>query len=113
MQEIIRPEIGFAFTLPISGFVSVVSLAVFGLPGNGIQLAPGLPFGQVHLARFLLGKLLVRNGFLHNVSLLMLFKYDIMPLFGFIKDLSSYSTICYTKGNHCNEGFYAHCKTQT
>jgi hypothetical protein len=38
MQEIIRPEIGFAFTLPISGFVSVVILAVFGLPGGGIQL---------------------------------------------------------------------------
>ena len=52
-------------TFPISGFVSVVGLAVFWLSGNGIQLAPGLPFGQVHLALFLLGKLLVGNEFLH------------------------------------------------
>ena len=32
-------------TPPIPGFVSVVCLAVLGLPGDGIQLAPGLPFG--------------------------------------------------------------------
>ena len=60
-------------TLPIPGFVSVVCLAVFGLSGDGIQLAPGLPLGQVHLALFLLGKLLVGNEFLHTDFLLIWF----------------------------------------
>ena len=55
-------------TLPIPGFVSVVSLAVLGLPGDGIQLAPGLPFGLVDLSLFLLGKLFVGNEFFHNAT---------------------------------------------
>ena len=37
-------------TLPIPGFVSVVSFAVLGLPGDGIQLTPGLPPGLINLA---------------------------------------------------------------
>ena len=60
-------------TLPIPGFVSVVSLAILRLSGDGVQLAPGLPFGQVHLALFLLGKLLVGNEFLHTDFLLIWF----------------------------------------
>ena len=46
-------------TLPIPGLVSVVSLAVFWLSGDGIKFAPGLPSGLVDLSLFLLGKLLV------------------------------------------------------
>ena len=60
-------------TLPIPGFVSIVCLAVFRLPGDGIQLTPGLPLGQVHLALFLLGKLLVGDKFLHTDFLLIWF----------------------------------------
>ncbi len=60
-------------TFPISGFVSVVGFAVFGLPGDGVQFAPGLPLGQVHLALFLLGKLLIGNEFLHTDFLLIWF----------------------------------------
>ena len=60
-------------TLPIPGFVSVVSFAVFRLPGDGIQLTPGLSLGQVHLALFLFGKLLVGNEFLHTDFLLIWF----------------------------------------
>ena len=60
-------------TLPIPGFVSVVCLAVDRLPGDGIQLTPGLPLSQVHLALFLLGKLLVGNEFLHTDFLLIWF----------------------------------------
>ena len=37
-------------TFPIPGVVSVVSLAVFGLSGDGIQRIPDLPLVQVHLA---------------------------------------------------------------
>ena len=59
------------FTLPIPGFVSVVCLAVLRLPGDGVQLAPGLPLSQVHFALFLLGKLLVGDDFLHIYCLLM------------------------------------------
>ena len=36
-------------TFPIPGIVAVVSLAVFGLSGDRIQLIPGLPLVQVHL----------------------------------------------------------------
>ena len=65
-MNIERPGTGFVIlTLPIPGFVSVVGLAVLGLPGDGIQLTPGLPTGLINLAFFLLGKLLVRNIFLH------------------------------------------------
>ena len=53
-------------TLPIPGFVSVVGFAIFRLPGDGIQLAPGLPSGSIDLALFLFGKLLIGNEFLHN-----------------------------------------------
>ena len=60
-------------TLPIPGFVSVVSLAVFGFSGDRVQLAPGLPLGEVHLALFLLGKLLVGDKFLHTDFLLIWF----------------------------------------
>ena len=75
-------------TLPIPGFVSVVSLAVLGLPGDGIQFAPGLPFDLVDLALFLLGKLLVGNEFFYNANLLMV-SADIIArsLSGIIKDL--------------------------
>ena len=57
-------------TLPISGFVSVVSLAVYRLPGDGVQLTPGLPTGLIDLTLFLLGKLLVGNEFFHFCNLL-------------------------------------------
>jgi len=60
-------------TLPIPGFVSVVCLAVCGLSGDGVQLAPGLPPGLIDLALFLLGKLLVGNEFLHTDFLLIWF----------------------------------------
>ena len=59
-------------TLPIPGFVSVVSLAVFGFSGDRVQLAPGLPFGQVHLALLFFRGLLVGNEFLHICNLLVL-----------------------------------------
>ena len=52
-------------TLPIPGFVAVVCLAILGLPGDGIQLTPGLSPGLIDLALFLFGKLLVGNEFLH------------------------------------------------
>ena len=55
-------------TLPIPGFVSVVGLAVLQLSGDGVRLAPGLAFGLVELALFLLGKLLVGNEFFHTDS---------------------------------------------
>ena len=58
-------------TLPIPGFVSVVGLAVFRLPCDGIQLAPGLPSGLVDLSLFFLGKLLVGNEFFHTDFLLI------------------------------------------
>ena len=57
--------------LPIPGFVSVVSLAVCGLSGDGIQFAPGLSPGLINLAFFLLGKLLVGNEFFHTDFLLV------------------------------------------
>ena len=50
-------------THPIPGFVSVVGLAVLGLASDGVQFAPGLPFRQIHLVLFLLGKLLVGDEF--------------------------------------------------
>ena len=55
-------------TFPISGIVSVVGLAVCGLPGDGIQLAPGLPFGLVDLSLLFFRKLLVGDKFLHNAT---------------------------------------------
>ena len=64
-------------TLPIPGFVSVVGLTVFRLPGDGIQLAPGLPFSQVYLVLFLLGKLLIGNEFFHKRSSLCCVKNSI------------------------------------
>ena len=58
-------------TFPISGFVSAVGLAVCGLPGDGVQLAPGLPLGQIHLALLFLRELFVGNEFFHTDFLLM------------------------------------------
>ena len=73
-MNIERPGTGFVIlTLPIPGFVSVVCLAVLRLPRDGIQLAPGLPSGKIHLALFLLGKLLVGNESLHTDLLLIWF----------------------------------------
>ena len=60
-------------TLPIPGFISVIGFAVFGLSGDRVQLAPGLPPGLIDLALFLLGKLLVGNEFLHTDFLLIWF----------------------------------------
>ena len=60
-------------TLPIPGFISVVGLAVDRLPGDGIQLTPGLPTGLINLALFLFGKLLVGDEFLHTDFLLAWF----------------------------------------
>ena len=55
-------------TLPIPGFVSVVGLAVLGLPGYRIPFAPGLPSDLVDLALFFLGKFLIGNEFFHNAT---------------------------------------------
>ena len=55
-------------TFPIPGFVSVVCLAVCGLSGDGVQLAPGLTSGLIDFPLFLLGKLLVGNEFFHIVT---------------------------------------------
>ena len=45
-MHIESPGTGFVIlTLPIPGFVSVIGFAVFRLSGDGIQFAPGLPFG--------------------------------------------------------------------
>ena len=41
-------------TLPIPGFVSVVSLAVLRLPCNKVQFTLGLPPGLIGFALFLL-----------------------------------------------------------
>lgn len=68
-MNIERPGTGFVIlTFPIPGFVSVVYLAVFRLPGDGIQFAPGLPTALVDLTFFLLGKLLIGNEFFHNAT---------------------------------------------
>jgi len=59
-MNIERPGTGFVIrTFPIPGFVSVVGLAVCGLPGDGVQLAPGLPSGLVDSALLFFRKLLV------------------------------------------------------
>ena len=55
-------------TLPIPGFISVVGLAVFGLSGDGVQFAPGMPTRLIDLTLFLLGKFLVGNEFFHNAT---------------------------------------------
>jgi len=65
---------GQKFLLPILRPLSVIGLAVFGLSGDGVQFAPGLSFSQVHLALFLLGKLLVGNEFFHKRSSLWFLK---------------------------------------
>ena len=78
-----NPGIGFVIiTLPIPGFVSVVSLAVFWLSGDGVQLAPGLPSGLVDLSFFLFGKLLIGNVFFHNINLLVVIKILYHASFG-------------------------------
>ena len=68
-MNIERPGTGFVIlTLPIPGFVSVVSLAVCGLPGDGIQLAPGLSPGLIDLSLLFLRELFVGNEFFHNAT---------------------------------------------
>ena len=56
------------FTLPISGFVSIVGFAVFRLSGDGVQLAPCLPLGLVDLSLLFLRELFVGNEFFHNAT---------------------------------------------
>ena len=69
VQKNKHPGIGFVIiTLPIPGFVSVVSLAVLRLPGDGIDFAPGSAFGGIDLSLFLLGELFVGNEFFHNIT---------------------------------------------
>ena len=64
----ISPGVGFVcLTLPTPGFVSVVGLAVLGLSGDGVDLAPGIPPGGIDLALFLLGKLFVGDVFFHSL----------------------------------------------
>lgn len=46
-------------TLPIPGFVSVVDLVVFELPGDGGQFVPGLPPDLIDLERLMYGELLI------------------------------------------------------
>ena len=71
-MNIERPGTGFVIlTLPIPGFVSVVSLAVCGLPGDGIQFAPGLPPGLIDLALLFFRQLFVKDEFFHTDFLLM------------------------------------------
>ena len=60
-------------TFPIPGFVSVVGLAGCGLPGDGVQLSPGLPSGLVQFALLFFRELLVRNEFVHTDFLLIWF----------------------------------------
>ena len=68
------PGTGFVIiTLPIPGFISVVGLAVCRLSGDGIQLAPGLPFGQIHLALLFFRELFVGHEFVHADFLLIWF----------------------------------------
>ena len=55
-------------THPIPGFSSVVGFAVYGLPGDGVQAIPGLPFGLVQFALLFLRELLVRDEFFHTDS---------------------------------------------
>ena len=59
-------------TLPIPGFVSVVCLAILGLPGDGVQLAPGLPTSLLNFVLLLLGKLLIGNKFFYNATSLQI-----------------------------------------
>ena len=57
-------------TLPISGFVSVVGLAVCGFPGYGVQLAPSVPLACVVRFLFLFGAFLNRYILFHGISFL-------------------------------------------
>ena len=54
-----KTDAGLEVLLPILRPLSVVDLAVFGLPGDGVQLAPGLPSGLVEFPLLLFRKLLV------------------------------------------------------
>ena len=54
-------------TLPTPDFALIIRFAVHGLSGDGVQLAPGLPFCLIQLALFLLGKFLVRDEFFHRL----------------------------------------------
>ena len=55
--------------LPALHFASVIGPAVCRLPGGGVQVTPGVPPGGVALFLFLLGQLLIRDKFFHNVLL--------------------------------------------
>ena len=71
-MNIERPGTGFVIlTLPIPGFVSVVCLAVLRLPGDGVQLAPGLPLGLVDLSLLFFRQFFVKDEFFHTDFLLM------------------------------------------
>ena len=49
-----KTDAGLEVLLPILRPLSVVDLAVFGLPGDGVQLTPGLPSGLVEFVLLLL-----------------------------------------------------------
>ena len=61
------------FPLPVLRLLSVVSLAVCGLSGNGVQHAPGLPPGLIDLAFLFFRELLVGNEIFHTDFLLIWF----------------------------------------
>ena len=86
------PEL-VAITLPIPGFVSIVCLAVFGLPGDGVQLAPGLSFSQVQLALPFFRELLVGNKFFHKQSSLWFLK-SVYHIFSFMHKRFVNSLFC-------------------
>ena len=56
------------FLLPILRPLSVVGLAVDWLPGDGVQLAPGLPSGLIDPALLFFRGLLIGNEFFHKQS---------------------------------------------
>ena len=66
-----RHRTGISFpTLCLS---SVVGFAIFRLPGDGVQFAPGLPTGLIDLALLFFRELLVGDEFLHTDFLLVWF----------------------------------------
>ena len=69
-NEINRTQV-WKFLHPILRPLSVVGLAVCGLSGDGIQLAPGLPSGLINLALLFFRELFVGNEFFHTDFLLV------------------------------------------
>ena len=49
--------------------LAVIDLSAFGSPGNGLQLAPGLPLGPIQLPLLLFGALCVGDEFFHFLFL--------------------------------------------